>query len=804
MSESDGEFQWTVRRGGDVGALATNGHDADERRTNEAPDELPPLWRYKWEDSLNGPLPERAGALTDQIVGTIGQTLESGTGLPLIAVRGDLGSGKSTLRDLLINEIRVTSSLASGPVHEIHVVEAGDRETGAEFARRVGNLAVGAPVVALARSSTWEVTLSELSRRRNPLVPSATATLLPFRDTAANVFAHCLERVRRSVGLPLDRLKELEAEAKLLPDFLATPFYFGLIAQALVDRSGSAPARSSVLDCFRVSLESRMGETTVAELVELARGSRGGGRLRTVVQGIVEEDGFRHDGYRNLVLAIAVVDGMLTLDELGASSNAVPAFRVLLEHLRSMALDDRYELQGRLAQFVENGAPDERILNPLYLQAAAAVAIDSIDRAAGQREVVRERCMRLLRAREDVARRVESADLRLIEAYEGPELSWDISDALTQVGDPRIDGGQDMARFTEIGPVAVSIGTDHPVDRSDEAKPVQPYARQEVEIGPVFVANFLVTNAEYDEFLRSDPEYYYDDAGRQWVEENSELLHSIEGSFDLVAPRCFWKELEVEAAGNGRYADLPSALKVARSRATRGDAAMLKDADSAADERFSAPGKPVVGVTWWDAIAYCNWWEERWLPSLGLGPGARVSLLADWEWEALRRTCFSGGSNSDVEQQIARRSFPTHLRTVKQPRGRAAAMRLFQPAHVGIFPRPLGEGPYDLVGNVWEWTRSQVFGRIVRDPDASSDAPFGGTSWSDIDLEHERAARAEGRDDLDSADPLAYRAVRGGSWFSSDESAAWDPAYRLCDPPYSSYWDLGFRIAIYPEGLPIG
>ena len=65
-------------------------------------------------------------------------------------------------------------------------------------------------------------------------------------------------------------------------------------------------------------------------------------------------------------------------------------------------------------------------------------------------------------------------------------------------------------------------------------------------------------------------------------------------------------------------------------------------------------------------------------------------------------------------------------------------------------------------------------------------------------LDMERNPTAEGRDDVRGADDLAFRAVRGGSFFSIDPDASWHPAYRLCDPPFASYFDLGFRIAVYP------
>jgi formylglycine-generating enzyme required for sulfatase activity len=104
-----------------------------------------------------------------------------------------------------------------------------------------------------------------------------------------------------------------------------------------------------------------------------------------------------------------------------------------------------------------------------------------------------------------------------------------------------------------------------------------------------------------------------------------------------------------------------------------------------------------------------------------------------------------------------------------------------------------------MVGNVWEWTRSRVFGRIVSS--AQADDRFGPTAWDDSDKEAEQTPVHPLRDVVDAHDDLSYRATRGGSFFSIDEQAAWHPAYRLCDPPFSSYFDLGFRFAVYPQEI---
>lgn len=767
--------------------------------------ELPTLvWGYRWEDSLNGTHGESADPLHVRIVEAIIQVNRSGTGAPLMAIRGELGSGKSELRDLLsvaldqaADAIRATEPRVADQLIMCRVIEAADLQSGNEFAHQIAEAVSGAPVVALARPSTWEVALSALSRNEPSISPSVTASILPFRDSTPGVFGPCITRVIQLNGLSPTQAAALRHKVSELPDFLATPFYFSLIARAMASDAGNRVATLSVLNYFSIALQDGIGGADHDDLLAIAldQAPSAAGR-RVIVQGIVENAAFRHDGYRNLVLALAASEGRLSIERLGAASNAVPAFRVLLEHLRSGTSPD---LVHKIAAFVEYPVNQAAVQYPLYLQAIAAAVLDEVgDSGSGHRDLIRERCLQLIADREGFAG--GGPESELLERYSGAELAWDISDAMEVVGDPRLDDHRLEERFTRIATLAVKIGTNEEHPRKDDAKPVLSYSLQSVELGPVWVNDFLVTNADFDEFWKDSPEDYYIGAGERWVQGDATLLAEIEKSFDAVAPRCFWKELEVESAS--KYSTLPSALKVARSRALRQDEGMLRDRDSMVDERFSAPGKPIVGVTWWDAMAYCLWFEENVLKRMNAPGAAEVSLLSDWEWEAIRREFFDVRSDRIARQAIRDRSFPAHVKTVRSPRGGKAAMRLFQPVQVGIFPRPTASGPYDLVGNVWEWTRSRVFGKITRNPDSTPNDPFGGTYWDDVDAVAERIAVTPGRDTLQPGDPLAYRAVRGSSWFSSDEEAAWDPAYRLCDPPYSSYWDLGFRIAIYPEGLP--
>jgi hypothetical protein len=121
------------------------------------------------------------------------------------------------------------------------------------------------------------------------------------------------------------------------------------------------------------------------------------------------------------------------------------------------------------------------------------------------------------------------------------------------------------------------------------------------------------------------------------------------------------------------------------------------------DPEFNAPNQPVVGVSWWEAEAFCRWaggalpTEQQW-EAAARGPEGLVYPWGD-EWE-------DDICNSD-EAQLG---------------GTSA---------VGIFPRD--ESPFglkDMVGNVWEWCADSWGG---------SDRVSRGGGWA-FDAEDCRAA----------------------------------------------------------------
>lgn len=153
---------------------------------------------------------------------------------------------------------------------------------------------------------------------------------------------------------------------------------------------------------------------------------------------------------------------------------------------------------------------------------------------------------------------------------------------------------------------------------------------------------------------------------------------------------------------------------------------------------------PVVGVTWYEAEAYCNWLAKNVVAVPEEGYSVRLPTTQEWEFAAR-------GSQG--------REYPWGDEFDKT----AANTWDSDPADAGLggttavctFPQGVSPfGVWDLSGNVWEWT----------------------SSWYDEDRR--------------------YRVVRGGSWIGYQ----WFARAAFCNwsIPLTFNDDLGFRVVIAP------
>ncbi len=161
------------------------------------------------------------------------------------------------------------------------------------------------------------------------------------------------------------------------------------------------------------------------------------------------------------------------------------------------------------------------------------------------------------------------------------------------------------------------------------------------------------------------------------------------------------------------------------------------------DAAFADPEQPVVGVSWFDAVAYCEW------TSVATGRDVRLPTEAEWE-----KACKGG------DDQAVYAWGDGAPDTIDYYRGEWKA-----PRRVGERP-PNGYGLYNMGDNVHEWC----------------------ADWYAADY-YAVAPRRNPGGPLDGR----RRVSRGGSWRHAVRASR--AAQRSSLPPGYRYTDYGFRIA---------
>jgi len=344
---------------------------------------------------------------------------------------------------------------------------------------------------------------------------------------------------------------------------------------------------------------------------------------------------------------------------------------------------------------------------------------------------------------------------------------------LGRIGDPRfepqvINGVQvilpAMVRVP-AGDWVIGSAEDEPNSYDDE-KP-----QHTVELAAFEIGKWPVTNAEYACFIEAggykDESYWTTDLAKRWLKGEDVAGGQFKTWLDIwqwLKSTSDWKE-QLESTGGIRPDGIRTYEYMAGLDEDELKVWLSKSLSAKSRERpqwwndstYNNPSQPVVGVTWFEAQAYCMWlsvvtgkiyrlpteveWEaaERGLSPLplaarkrGLGVGARVYPWGD-DWDAAKANTIEG--------------------------------RVLKPSPVGAYAAAGGVGPLgaeDQSGNVWNWTSSLYRPYPYR------------------------------HDDCEDSEAEGERTVRGGSWFY--DRIGTRCAFRGWFVPDSYTSNMGFRI----------
>ncbi|MCB9150923.1 MAG: SUMF1/EgtB/PvdO family nonheme iron enzyme [Caldilineaceae bacterium] len=300
-----------------------------------------------------------------------------------------------------------------------------------------------------------------------------------------------------------------------------------------------------------------------------------------------------------------------------------------------------------------------------------------------------------------------------------PRERADAGAVLGIMGDPRpgvgLKNGAPDIEWCEIAPGPFVMGSDKKVDgdaHSDETPQFTCTLIQE----PYCISRYPITVAQYGAFVAAggyESERFWTQAGWRWRREE-----------EISGPESYGGE-------------------------------------------FETPNHPQVGVSWYEAMAYCAWLSEV--------SGQEVRLPTEAEWERAARGPSTGSGPAQIYPWPG--DFDAaHCNMSETGIGVTSA--------VGIFPSGNAKcGAADMAGNVWEWTQS-CYG-----------------TWNSEKLQYEDVFNYpyvidDGRENLNALHDVG-RVLRGGAFGSS--RGGMRCAYRdLLDPRDR---DLGVGLRVVSPGL---
>ncbi len=177
------------------------------------------------------------------------------------------------------------------------------------------------------------------------------------------------------------------------------------------------------------------------------------------------------------------------------------------------------------------------------------------------------------------------------------------------------------------------------------------------------------------------------------------------------------------------------------------------------DKKWNLDNHPVVGVSWFEAEAFCNWLNQQ----MASGQKFLVRLPTEAEWEfAARGGCGEG-------------DYPWGDKSPASEFANYSGTQLGRTSVVGCFPDgKTPNGIFDLAGNVWEWCHDWYSDKYYADC--------------------KKRGIVEDPQGPPSGD---YRVLRGGSWSLYESYLR--AASRYLDHPGGDWDDDGFRVVVSSE-----
>jgi formylglycine-generating enzyme required for sulfatase activity len=383
-----------------------------------------------------------------------------------------------------------------------------------------------------------------------------------------------------------------------------------------------------------------------------------------------------------------------------------------------------------------NGEIGERQLQIATLVGMALVELRLTDKADG------------LPHYEAIIRRTRRWLLRIVEQGSlSPRERSEAGDALARLGDPRFDAEflylprqyqgkpEPFWGFVEVpaGPFFMGARRRNTNYLADREQPIGSSRKMDFDY-TYWIARYPITTGQYRIFIKSGG---YEDRGL-WTPEG-----------------WAWRTGEWD-----RSVDEGALLEWLKRRPPD-----MRQRPLLWDEQSHYLNRPVIGVSWFEATAYCRWLDTQLRASVVGGQrtfvipddyvlpnGFVLRLPTEAEWEKAARSASDG-------------RYPWGNAAWDEDRANIGESRIGHPTPVGMYPQGgTPWGVHDFSGNVWEWTLS-LYEPYPYQAGVRSDEPG------------------------DQA-----RVVRGGSWVTNYKYAY--ATSRLQSIPGGLDNDVGFRPVI--------